>query len=254
MKTFKVCCLIIVLIINFVNAAVEDEDYCYEIKFNQIPCARNSYERRLEFDLEVVCHYDSKSCCFIDIEKTQQQCYLSAPEMEILDNKADTYENVIVLDKRKFRHFGTSPGNIGFPVLRAVKDNVDKKFYDLESVKVYFGTLGDIYLIVHGFTGHRENTREWADPLINSLYQRNPKAIIIFVEWKKGASKGDTFFYYRQPASNTRHVGKMLARILEPHYQNPNAINQKIWCFGFSLGGQVCGFTGKELKKVGFFF
>ena len=56
---------------------------------------------------------------------------------------------------------------------------------------------------------------------------------------------------YSSAASNTMVIGNALGRLTEYMYEFAENENLKSFCVGHSLGGHICGFTGKTKKLDG---
>ena len=66
----------------------------------------------------------------------------------------------------------------------------------------------------------------------------------------KGLGVGDVAGY-SSSAANTMVIGNALGKLTESIYSSSMKQNVKSFCVGHSLGGHVCGFTGKTKKLDG---
>ena len=105
--------------------------------------------------------------------------------------------------------------------------------------------VDDLIVFTHGLAGNFENTESWHRPIVDNLFKVRPTADILFVDWEKGAAFARGFKMYSQPASNTRVAGPSIMKFLQ---RNEKFESQRVYCIGFSLGAQVCGFAGKVSK------
>ena len=70
---------------------------------------------------------------------------------------------------------------------------------------------------------------------------------VVMVDWTDGAVFGSMGRGYIQPTVNTKVVGKQICSVIKA-VRNAHP-KMKFYLIGFSLGGHVSGFAGKECKN-----
>ncbi|XP_067127207.1 endothelial lipase-like isoform X1 [Centruroides vittatus] len=101
----------------------------------------------------------------------------------------------------------------------------------------------DTKFLIHGYTSSA-NQGYYLELKTAILATRDINVII--VDWAEGASK----FYYPGAITNSYRCGKEIAKMIEFLQNTANLKLSQVHLIGFSLGGQVAGFTGKRLNKV----
>jgi len=91
--------------------------------------------------------------------------------------------------------------------------------------------------LIHGYRG--TDAIQWMHDAKNYLLSQGP-ANIILVGWEHGADDA----WYPNSAANTRTVGAEIALMADRFKNEMGLPSSNLWCVGFSLGGQTCGFTG----------
>lgn len=74
----------------------------------------------------------------------------------------------------------------------------------------------------------------------------NCESYVILVDWSRGSKD----LYWRS-ARATRQVAKAVAIVLEQLQTLFDFDVRNVQCIGHSLGGQTCGFVGKEMRRRG---
>ncbi|CAG7729817.1 unnamed protein product, partial [Allacma fusca] len=115
---------------------------------------------------------------------------------------------------------------------------------DLDSIKPdHDGIKKDAswYFGIHGWTGNY-NCTPITPELVKEIHKFE-NSNIIFVDWEKGASN----VYYPTAALSAKLVGSVIADVINNLVKRGVAKKDKIYLIGFSLGGHVVGFIGKNL-------
>ena len=81
--------------------------------------------------------------------------------------------------------------------------------------------------------------------MINALLKRQDLNVI-FTDWSKGAKQ-----LYTQAAGNCRLVGKQVSNLLEVLHNVIGLRFSSVHLIGFSLGAQVAGYAGRNLRQIG---
>ncbi|XP_072338977.1 lipoprotein lipase-like isoform X1 [Scyliorhinus torazame] len=106
--------------------------------------------------------------------------------------------------------------------------------------KCGFNTTSKTFLIIHGWSvsGMFES---WIEKLIIALYQREPDANILVVDWLDRAHQ-----HYPIAAKNTMLVGQDIAKLINWLEKQENNLLNKMHLIGYSLGAHVAGFAGSH--------
>ncbi|KAK9869102.1 hypothetical protein WA026_017340 [Henosepilachna vigintioctopunctata] len=105
-------------------------------------------------------------------------------------------------------------------------------------------TDGKIFFLIHGWF-HTKKNNPWYGGLTDGLLSMYPDATIVQVDWEKGSTQEYSF-----AAFSTQSVGKMIAELIKRLVEDYKVPISKFTCIGHSLGGQMCGWTGKYVKKL----
>lgn len=109
--------------------------------------------------------------------------------------------------------------------------------------KVGFHPNKTTVFLTHGYIENRK--RWWVDMFIKELLN-NEDMNLIFVEWAIGSA-----FPYHQAVGNARLVGAQVSHLIEL-IRNDTGINwPRMRIIGFSLGGHVMGYAGRNLRRKG---
>ncbi|XP_045475633.1 phospholipase A1-like [Harmonia axyridis] len=100
-----------------------------------------------------------------------------------------------------------------------------------------------IFFLIHG--RQQSTNSPWMRNLTRSLLRRYPGCAVVHVDWR-GPASGE----YALAVFNTESVGKHVAELIKRMNRDHNVPTQNIVLIGFSLGSQVCGFTGKHFKQL----
>ncbi|XP_068084457.1 pancreatic triacylglycerol lipase [Anabrus simplex] len=106
-----------------------------------------------------------------------------------------------------------------------------------------FNTQLKNYIIVHGYAGSSRGLD--LQRLKNKLLEEDVN--VLMVNWGTLSGAED----YAQSVSDTRVVGAVLARFIV-HLRKLLHADLYFHLIGHSLGAQVCGYAGKELKRRGY--
>jgi hypothetical protein len=74
----------------------------------------------------------------------------------------------------------------------------------------------------------------------------NHNSYVILVDWSRGSKD----LYWRSVRA-TRQVAKAVATVLDQMETHFGLDMRNVQCIGHSLGGQTCGFVGKEMRRRG---
>jgi len=120
--------------------------------------------------------------------------------------------------------------------------------------------VNKIVFIVHGWLDEQAKTG-WQTEMKDSLLAaHSPDSLaVVIVGWYKGAG-GNTIaaagwwngvdLSYQQAVPNTRYMGVAISRVMQQLVAgHTNSSGLELHCVGHSLGAQICGFTGKAVKK-----
>ncbi|XP_061739215.1 lipoprotein lipase [Nerophis ophidion] len=101
-----------------------------------------------------------------------------------------------------------------------------------------FKPLAQTFLIIHGWTvtGMFES---WVPKLVSALYEREPGANVIVVDWLTRANQ-----HYPTSAAYTKLVGRDVAKFVTWIQRELQLPWEKIHLLGYSLGAHVAGIAG----------
>ena len=89
-----------------------------------------------------------------------------------------------------------------------------------------------------------ETKREsWIQPMVLALLKKADVNVIL-TEWSKGAAVP-----FRQSVGNCRLVGKQVSHLIEHLHKYFRMTFSSVHLVGFSLGAQVAGYAGRNLRK-----
>ncbi|XP_007899210.1 lipoprotein lipase [Callorhinchus milii] len=109
-----------------------------------------------------------------------------------------------------------------------------------------FNATSKSFLIIHGWSvsGMFES---WIHKLVTALYQREPAANVLVVDWLNRAHQ-----HYPIAAQNTVLVGEDIAKFLNWIKELVNVTLDNVHLIGYSLGAHVAGFAGSHVaNKIG---
>ncbi|XP_015249894.1 PREDICTED: lipoprotein lipase-like isoform X2 [Cyprinodon variegatus] len=109
-----------------------------------------------------------------------------------------------------------------------------------------YSSTSKTFLVIHGWTlsGMFES---WMPKLVSALYQREPMANVVVVDWLSSAQN-----HYAVAAEKTKAVGKEIACFIDWMEESTNMPLDKLHLIGYSLGAHVAGFAGSHARnKVG---
>uniref|UniRef100_UPI00398EDDCA lipoprotein lipase-like isoform X2 n=1 Tax=Pristiophorus japonicus TaxID=55135 RepID=UPI00398EDDCA len=106
--------------------------------------------------------------------------------------------------------------------------------------KCNFNTTAKTFLIIHGWSvsGMFES---WITKLVIALYQREPDANVLVVDWLNRAHQ-----HYPIAAQNTMLVGKDIGKLIDWLEKQERIPLNEIHLIGYSLGAHVAGFAGSH--------
>nr|XP_023699905.1 lipoprotein lipase-like isoform X1 [Paramormyrops kingsleyae] len=171
---------------------------------------------------------------------------VTALEEEISDSAFDNFLELIP-SLRKERS-GSVSARFS---LRKPSDPDDDVCYivtgDPESLKECdFNTTSKTFLVIHGWTvsGLFEG---WVGRLVAALYEREPSANVIVVDWLSTAQN-----HYIVAAHNTKMVGQNIANFINWMEKTTHLSLDHLHLIGYSLGAHVAGFAGNHVSnKIG---
>lgn len=101
-----------------------------------------------------------------------------------------------------------------------------------------FNNETQTFIIIHGWTvtGMYES---WVAKFVTALYEREPSANVIVVDWLNRASQ-----HYTTSAGNTKLVGRDVAKFVTWLQNELQLPWEKIYLLGYSLGAHVAGIAG----------
>lgn len=105
-----------------------------------------------------------------------------------------------------------------------------------------FNTETKTFIVIHGWTvtGMFES---WVPKLVTALYEREPSANVIVVDWLSRAQQ-----HYPTSASYTKLVGKDVAKFVNWLQAEIDYPWEKLHLLGYSLGAHVAGIAGLLTK------
>jgi len=106
----------------------------------------------------------------------------------------------------------------------------------------HFNPTYPVRVVAHGFTD--SGFAPWMVEMKDE-FLKNSKYNVILVDWQKAAAGPN----YPQAAANTRSVGAMIARLVQ-HLHQSGAPYGNFHMIGHSLGAQIMGYAGKEIKRL----
>ncbi|KAM9385119.1 lipoprotein lipase [Pholidichthys leucotaenia] len=101
-----------------------------------------------------------------------------------------------------------------------------------------FNPQTQTFIIIHGWTvtGMFES---WVPKLVSALYEREPTANVIVVDWLTRASQ-----HYPTSAANTKLVGRDVAKFVTWIQKELQLPWERVHLLGYSLGAHVAGIAG----------
>ncbi|XP_019881701.2 phospholipase A1 isoform X1 [Aethina tumida] len=99
-----------------------------------------------------------------------------------------------------------------------------------------------IVFLIHGWTNSREE--QWYEDVKNAFLNRNETWHVVQVDWKEPASA-----VYTVASISTYDVGNHIANLIVDLNKNYGVPLDDLLLVGHSLGGQICGFISKRIKK-----
>ncbi|XP_044745611.1 phospholipase A1-like [Coccinella septempunctata] len=100
-----------------------------------------------------------------------------------------------------------------------------------------------VFFLIHG---RQQNTHSpWMRNLSKSLLKRYVGCKVVHVDWRGPANQE-----YPVAVFNTESVGKHVADLIKKINTDHSVPTRNIVLIGFSLGSQVCGFTGKYYTQL----
>ncbi|XP_048469836.1 lipoprotein lipase-like [Rhincodon typus] len=112
--------------------------------------------------------------------------------------------------------------------------------------KCNFNSTTNTFLIIHGWSvsGLFES---WIEKLVIALYQREPDANVLVVDWLDRAHQ-----HYPIAAQNTMLVGRDISKLIDWLEKEKQIPLDKVHLIGYSLGAHVAGFAGSHTaNKIG---
>ncbi|XP_051977876.1 lipoprotein lipase-like [Xyrauchen texanus] len=105
-----------------------------------------------------------------------------------------------------------------------------------------FNTENNTFIVIHGWTvtGMFES---WVHKLVTALYEREPTANVIVVDWLSRAQQ-----HYPTSAAYTKPVGKDVAKFVNWLQAELDYPWEKLHLLGYSLGAHVAGIAGLLTK------
>uniref|UniRef100_A0A6Q2Z4N7 triacylglycerol lipase n=1 Tax=Esox lucius TaxID=8010 RepID=A0A6Q2Z4N7_ESOLU len=107
-----------------------------------------------------------------------------------------------------------------------------------------FNSASKTFLVIHGWTvsGLFES---WVAKLVSALYEREPNANVIVVDWLYTAQN-----HYLVAAQNTKMVGQEIAHFIDWLEEETNILLENLHLIGYSLGAHVAGFAGSHTLNI----
>lgn len=100
-------------------------------------------------------------------------------------------------------------------------------------------------VLIHGWLNNFENSKFWWQPAVENVFKyQKDEFQIIFADWSRGSSSA----YYAPAVSNARVAAKAISLLISELITVRKFDPMKIRLIGFSLGAQVAGFVGKQLR------
>ncbi|XP_068174513.1 lipoprotein lipase [Antennarius striatus] len=108
-------------------------------------------------------------------------------------------------------------------------DTIDECKFNLET---------QVFIVIHGWTvtGMYES---WVPKMVSALYEREPSANVIVVDWLTRASQ-----HYPTSAAYTKLVGRDVAKFVTWIHNELNLPWDRIHLLGYSLGAHAAGIAG----------
>ncbi|KAL1497525.1 hypothetical protein ABEB36_008469 [Hypothenemus hampei] len=113
---------------------------------------------------------------------------------------------------------------------------------DKEDLSHFRNASSHVVFLIHGWTNSRES--QWLEDMKDAFLIRDKDNLVVIVDWKDPANQ-----LYYVSSINTYDVSKFIANLLVDLYKNYGVDKGKFLLVGHSLGGQICGFTGKLFRK-----
>jgi hypothetical protein len=128
----------------------------------------------------------------------------------------------------------------------STKTDVEVLKYYTNASQITFNNTKSVRFVIHGWTDYFE-TGNWMDLMKDTLLEVSEyNSYVVLVDWSRGSKD----LYWRSVRA-TRQVAKATAMLLD-ELDSAFGLNMRnVQCIGHSLGGQTCGFVGKEMKKRG---
>ena len=109
-----------------------------------------------------------------------------------------------------------------------------------------FNPEAETKVIIHGWIDMGDV--KWARDMSDKLIEADPYTNVIRVDWVDGSRQID----YAQSSTDTQIVGGMTSCLLKQIYSTFDKIeylSEKVHCIGHSLGGQTCGYVGRNVQR-----
>lgn len=143
----------------------------------------------------------------------------------------------------------SSPDAIGITFLLYTRKNLNQeqilKPYQSQTITSsnFVGSRRTIF-ITHGFTDTVKSG--WALQMKDALLNKDDLNVIT-VDW----SRGTRGIRYDKSTANTRVVGATVGKMVEALMKNAGVSLGNVHLIGHSLGAQIMGYAGKELRHLG---
>ncbi|XP_065070130.1 pancreatic lipase-related protein 2-like isoform X2 [Rhopilema esculentum] len=141
-----------------------------------------------------------------------------------------------------------SPSSVGtqFHLFTRASQGMGQQLNPLKRTSIkssdFVGTKSTVF-ISHGYTGSIDSPLN--KPMTSALLQRGDFNVIV-VAWKEGS-----YASYHQAAANCRLVGAQIGYLIAMLHSETGLPFSKVHVVGYSLGGQVAGYAGTYLRKMG---
>jgi len=115
--------------------------------------------------------------------------------------------------------------------------------YRLSGLKS-FNPKEKTYFIIHGWNGGGDKSADWIKKMMAALLKKSDANIFV-VDWGKWAKN----FNYLKAKGLCDDAGRKVAEFIKNLEKNTKASRKNMHIIGHSLGGQVAGFAGANLKS-----
>ncbi|XP_066257452.1 phospholipase A1-like [Euwallacea similis] len=171
-------------------------------------------------------------------------CCLEVVELAIDERLKDDFFHIyknVAIETRDIQNQPVTEDKVTF-YLYTHENPKEFTAIDKDNLERFRNTTNQIVFLIHGWTNSRES--EWLEDLKNAFLIRDKDCFVVIVDWKEPANQ----FYYVS-SINTYDVSKFIADLLVNSWKNYGVDKSNFLLVGHSLGGQICGFVGKQFRK-----